>query len=217
MKWSKFTWEATLPIYEKILDLPFIHGVIDGSLAEEKFEFYIRQDAMYIAEFGKILAGIASKLHNPDHILSFLQFSTESIQMERALHDSFLKKYPSSKEIEPSPSCLLYTSKMYQQFVTEPVEVAVASVLPCFWIYREVGNYIVKNQTKGQNPYQDWIDTYGGEDYAAIVDIAIAICDDLAAQTTEDIRRKMTEAFVMSSRMEWMFWDSAWRLEQWRV
>lgn len=40
---------------------------------------------------------------------------------------------------------------------------------------------------------------------------------ELAAATTPAVRSRMTEAYVTATRMEWMFWDSAWKKEGWPV
>jgi thiaminase/transcriptional activator TenA len=84
-------------------------------------------------------------------------------------------------------------------------------------VYQQVGDHILAAQRKNGNPYQAWIDTYGGDEFAATVRQAIAICDEVAASCTEARRRAMTEAFVLCTKMEWMFWDSAWKLETWPV
>jgi len=96
-----------------------------------------------------------------------------------------------------------------------PVETSLAAVLPCFRIYNEVGDYIVKNQVKDINPYQSWIDKYGGDEFKESVIKAIAICDEFAEKSF--FKEEMTDAFLYSSRMEWMFWDSAYRMETWPV
>lgn len=217
MKWSEQAWNASKPTYNKILKQPFIKGLINGTLDREKFVFYIQQDALYLAEYGKVLTGIASKLSNPGHIEAFIHFAGDSIAVEKALHESFVSKISSVEKPEASPACLLYTSFLLRQLANSPVEVIASAVLPCFWIYREVGNYILENQTKGQNPYQEWINTYGGEEFDASVNLAISICDELAQKCTEEQHQQMTNAYVMCSKMEWMFWDSAWRLEKWAV
>lgn len=217
MKWSEHAWAAIEPIYSEILVLPFIHELINGRLEKEKFTFYIQQDAIYLAEFGRVLSAIAAKLDGYEHVASFLHFAKDTMQVEHDLHQSIFQTYSVSNLPEASPACLLYTSYLHQQVANAPVERAAAAVLPCFWIYREVGNHIVKNQTKELNPYQQWIDTYGGDVYAAAVDRAIAICDELAASCTEQQRQSMTDAFVLCSKMEWMFWNSAWKLEQWEI
>lgn len=217
MKWSEKTWAEALPVYNKILTLPFIQQLIDGSLDKEKFLFYIQQDALYLAEYGKVLTAIASRLSKPGHIESFIHFAGDSVAVEKALHASFKDLLGGGNAAEPSPACLLYTSFLLRQLSIAPLEVVVASVLPCFWIYKEVGDYILANQVKENNPYQSWIDTYGGDGFAESVQTAIAIADELAEACTPSQQEAMTKAYVTCSKMEWMFWDSAWRQETWPV
>lgn len=216
MKWSEQAWIAIDPIFKRIVRMPFIDELIEGSLDREKFTFYLEQDALYLADYGKVLTGIASKLNDPEHIEAFVYFAGESIAVEKALHESFLShKY--GIKTQPSPSCLLYTSYLLRQLSVAPVEVVVAAVLPCFWIYKEVGDFILANQHGRVNPYQNWINTYGGEDFAESVASAIAIADELAENCTEEQREAMTEAFVMCSKLEWMFWNSAYNMEKWKI
>lgn len=204
-------------VYDKILELPFIQGLINGTLSKETFRFYIQQDAVYLSDYGKVLTGIASKLNDPGHIEAFIYFAGDTMKVEKALHQSFIRELEGSESAEPSPSCLLYTSFLQKQLAYAPIEAALATVLPCFWIYKKVGDYILKHQTKDHNPYQSWIDTYGGEDFERSVLSAIAICDEIAEQCTPDQQKAMTQAFITSSKLEWLFWDSAYRQEQWPV
>jgi Putative transcription activator len=215
MKWSEKAWEAVVPIYNKTLKLPFIQELINGTLDREKFVFYIQQDALYLFDYGKVLTGIASRLNDPDQIAAFIYFANDTMVVEKALHESFMKGVPSVKE--PSPSCLLYTSYLLSRLSVAPVEVAAAAVLPCFWIYKEVGDYILKYQTRESNPYQQWIDTYGGEEYAGAVEKAIRICDELADRCTPERREEMIRAFITCSKLEYLFWESAYKLEQWNI
>lgn len=214
MKWSEAAWNTAKPVYDKILEQPFIAGLIDGSLAREKFLFYIQQDALYLADYGKVLTGLASKLTNHEHMHAFIRFAGDSIAVENALHATFLNGVC---EANMSPACLLYTSFLLKQLANAPAEVIAAAVLPCFWIYKKVGDYILANQTKDENPYQEWIDTYGGEGFDDSVNLAISICDQLAEKCTEEQRQAMTDAYLMCSKMEWLFWDSAFRLEEWPI
>lgn len=68
-----------------------------------------------------------------------------------------------------------------------------------------------------ENPYRCWIETYADPAFAASARLATQICDELAAASCEEIRRRMTDIFVRCTRMEWMFWDSAWNLETWKI
>jgi thiaminase/transcriptional activator TenA len=213
MKWSEQAWNSIEPVYSEILELPFLHELMDGSLPQEKFYFYLRQDAFYLSDFGKILTGISLRLQHPQHREAFLHFATDSIAVESALHTSYLKDANQTFYVGPSPSCLLYTGFLSRQLLCYPVETALAAVLPCFWIYQKVGDYIVNHQTKASNPYQAWIDTYGSEEFALTVEKAIAICDEVAENSL--LKTEMTEVFLYASKMEWMFWDSAYKMETW--
>ena len=217
MRWSEQAWQAALPVYKRILKLDFIRELMDGTLPQEKFRFYIQQDALYLNAFGKALAGIAAKLEKPEHMSAFVSFAGDTMAVEHDMHRSFFEVLGKLDDLEPSPTCLLYTSFMLRQLSDAAVETAMASVLPCFWVYKEVGDYILENQSKTANQYQSWIDTYGGEEYGTAVKEAIAICDELAEARTPKQRETMTGAYVLCTKMEWMFWDSAYKLEQWPV
>ncbi|MGO3267929.1 MAG: thiaminase II, partial [Sphingobacteriaceae bacterium] len=49
MKWTQEAWQRIGPLYQQILDMPFIEHLSDGTLPKEKFQFYMLQDAMYLA------------------------------------------------------------------------------------------------------------------------------------------------------------------------
>lgn len=215
MSWTKEAWAAALPAYKKILEQPFLGELLDGSLPREKCIFYLRQDALYLAEFGRALAGIASRLDDLDESEAFLGFARDTMLVERALHESYLRD-EAKEQLKASPSCLLYTSYVQRQ-LSGPVEVAMAAVLPCFWVYKEVGDHLLSLPSAPGNPYQAWIDTYGGEEYAAAVKRCLDICDKAAVRAGASARTAMTEVYVMGTKMEWMFWDSAYRLESWPV
>jgi thiaminase/transcriptional activator TenA len=98
----------------------------------------------------------------------------------------------------------------------EPYEVLLGALLPCFWIYAEVGRDILVRAPPG-NPYQAWIDTYAGEEFHAAVGRVIAATDEAAAGASPALRERMHAAFRRATQLEWMFWDSAYRLEGWQV
>lgn len=98
-----------------------------------------------------------------------------------------------------------------------PVEVEAAAVLPCFWVYQQVGQQIIARQQGSANPYAQWIETYADPTFAEATARAIGICDALAEKTGPETRHRMTDTFLRCTKMEWMFWDSAWRLESWKI
>lgn len=213
-KWSEEAWAAAAPIYERILQLPFVSALADGTLPHDRFMFYLCQDALYINNYARVLAHIASRLTDSDQVADFLRFGMDGVEVERIMHDSYLKSRCLTPS-EMSPTCLLYCSLLSAQ-ATAPVEVEAAAVLPCFWVYWKAGLEIME-RAAADNPYRKWIDTYADPAFEISTRRAIEICDNLAEKAGEDTRRRMTEIFVQCTRMEWLFWDSAWNLEAWKI
>lgn len=204
-KWSDEAWEASLPIYEAILRLPFLSELADGTLPSGTFRRYIEQDNLYITQYSRVLAHIASRLDDMEHMDAFLKFAGDGVAMEKSLHAMFV----SGEKIEMSPACLFYTSLLKAQSY-ENVAVEAAAVLPCFWIYLKVGKHILSTAALEGNPYADWIRAYSDPAFDAATEKAIEICDSLADRATPEVRRQMTEIYLECSRMEWRFWNAAY-------
>ena len=60
--WSGEVWKAALPSFKKILKHPFVTGLADGTLPQDVFAFYIRQDALYLESYARTMSIIASRL-----------------------------------------------------------------------------------------------------------------------------------------------------------
>ncbi|NMA74879.1 MAG: thiaminase II [Bacteroidales bacterium] len=217
MTWSEKAWLTIQPIYEKTVQLPFVQELMDGTLPKEKFLYYIEQDSLYLQSYGRLLTGIATKLNNPEHIQSFITFANENMKQEKELHDSFIKEITRFNAAHPSPTCLLYSSYLLKHLSVSPLHKMLAAVLPCFVIYKEVGEYIYANQKSTDNPYKNWIDTYAGEEHIESVRTAVAICDEIAEGCTEAQRQEMLDAYVLSAKIEHIFWIAAYQQEQWPV
>ena len=213
MKWSEEVWSEAEHIYRSILELPFVRELSEGTLSRERFIYYIGQDSLYIENYSRVLAHIASRLTRRDHVEEFLKFASDGIMVERLLHESFLDG--TVPYIDPAPTTLLYTS-FESSMALRPVEVEAASILPCFGVYQKVGEDILA-RSREDNPYSRWIATYADESFAAATRRATEICDELAEDATPAVRQQMTRAFITSTKMEWMFWDSAYNLEKWKI
>ena len=220
MSFTRDAWQRILPLYAAILELPFNRELAAGTLSRERFTFYMLQDAHYLTYFGRALAVTAGRAPDTEAMIQFAGSAREAVLVERALHESFFRDFGISAveaaATEPSPTCAHYTHYLLALAHNAPYEVAVAALLPCFWIYWEVGKHLLEVARQG-NPYQAWIDTYADEAFADGVRKVIAISDRIATEATPAVRDQMHQAFRRASQLEWMFWDSAYRLERWPV
>lgn len=217
---SREAWERNAPVYEVIRTMPFNAELAAGTLSEARFKHYITQDAHYLIGFGRALTLAAAKAPNPDRIVQFAKSAEGAIVVERALHGSFFRHYgitPAAFARTPlSPACHHYVSYLLATAHAEPYEVVLGALLPCFWIYAEVGRDIHARAAPA-NPYQAWIDTYAGEEFHTAVRAVIAATDEAAADASSSLRERMHAAFTRATQLEWVFWDSAFRLEVWPV
>ena len=217
MTFTDDLWKSTSTVYDHILRHPFMAELTDGSLARERFLFYMKQDALYLRDFSRALALTGSRLPDADAAQAFMGFAHGVFTVERQLHEAYFEEYQQSLDADAAPACFAYTQFLLAAATTESHRVAAAALLPCFWIYREVGNEIVRRAQHGlaNNPYARWIEMYSGEGYDESVTRAIAVVEALGQETQEPERIAMQKAFERSVRLEWMFWDSAYRMEQW--
>ena len=217
---SEWAWRETAELRQRILALPFNEELADGTLTQERFQFYMIQDALYLEQYSRALAIAAAKAPDPEAMQRFARAAEEALVVERALHGGFFERFGvdpnDAAAADPSPTCYAYTNFLLSVAHVASYEELVAAVLPCFWIYWEVGNHIAKTAS-ADNPYQAWIDTYSDPAFGEAVKAVIAIADRTAGTATDERRGAMLGAFKRSTQYEWMFWDSAYRLEAWPV
>jgi len=217
---TRHLWETIGPIYQAILAHPFIGGLTDGSLPEESFRFYAVQDALYLRDFARALSLAAAKAPNEDWIITFNQHAAGALQVERALHESFFREFGLTEQqvraTPLAPTNLAYTSYLLAVAYGGPIHEAVAALLPCYWIYWEVGKALTRQGSP--NPlYQRWIATYGADEFGALVAAVLGLTEELAAPLPPAAREAMTRHFVTTSRYEWLFWNMGYHREQWPV
>lgn len=215
MSFSQTLWLAHAKLFESILQLPFNRELAAGTLSRERFCHYMVQDAHYLVAYGRALAVTAAKADRPEALAQFVQAAHQAVVVERSLHDGLLGEFGITPEqfarTPQSPACQHYTSYLLATAWSAPFPVAVAALLPCFWIYAEVGRDIQRRSVPG-NPYQAWVDAYASEEFHALVRTVRATVDRLATDATPATLAAMQAAYTDAARLEWMFWDSAYRL-----
>lgn len=218
MSFCEAVWAENRDLYDAIVTMPFNAELCDGTLSPAAFRHYIIQDAHYLVGFARALSLGAAKASLPDQIAMLASSAASAIHVERGLHENYFRLSGISPgafaDTRPTPVCDHYVSHLISVATTRDFPVIVAALLPCFWIYMEVGKDI-HSRTAPANPYQAWIDTYAGAEFEEAVRRMIALADALAAGSSEGTVDAMRCAFRHCTRLEWMFWDSAYHLRDW--
>lgn len=217
-RFSQEAWARNRAAYETIRTMPFNAELAAGTLSRERFRRYIVQDAHYLIGFGRALALAAAKAPHPDRIVQFARGAETAIVVERALHGGFLRDFgidAAAFAATPlSPACDHYVAWLTATAYAEPYEVVLGALLPCFWIYAEVGRDIF-SRAEADNPYRAWIDTYAGEEFGEAVAAMIAATDEAAEPASPALRARMHAAYAHATRLEYGFWDGAYCDRTW--
>ncbi|MEI7713096.1 MAG: TenA family protein [Rhodospirillales bacterium] len=215
---SEQAWQQTAPLRGAIHAMPFNAELAAGTLSRARFQGYIVQDALYLGEYSRVLALAAARGPDTATLRSFAESALEAVAVEQILHERYLTDFgidPSDlARAEPSPDCLGYTSFLLATAYHEPWEVLLAALLPCFWLYWDVGNAIARVAAP-DNPYRAWIDTYADEGFGNAVKAVIGMTDTAAAGASAIVRQRMAKAFERCCQYEWLFWDGAYRQRGW--
>lgn len=218
MAFTDDLWKAIGPIWTAILGHPFLRGLTDGSLPRASFRFYAVQDALYLREFARALSVAGARAPEDDWIVMFNEHAAGALKVERALHESFFAEFglaPGEVAATPlAPTNLAYTSYLLAVAYGGAFHEAVAALLPCYWIYWEVGRHLERAGSPDAL-YRRWIGTYASEEFGAVVRAVIEATDRTAARVGPAERAAMRRHFVATSRYEWMFWEMGARQEAW--
>lgn len=212
-------WTANRDVYDAILVHPFLTELRKGSLDREAFAFYMMQDVSYLRAFGEALKVIAAKAPKPEWRALLEEHARESLAAELQLHTSVFKDYGIAADrltrFEPAPEAFAYETFMLATAHTQTFAEGLSALLPCYWIYLEVGKDLKRTGSRDKT-YQRWIDNYSSADYEKTVQAVLAIVDEAATQASPDQRTRMQQNFRRASRYEWMFWDAAYAQRKWK-
>ena len=218
MKPTEKLWKSIEDIYKAIISHPFITKLSDGTLDLEAFKYYVIQDSIYLNGFARALSILSSKAYKAEWVNMFARHASTAIEVERALHESFISEWGLPRQHldvgNASPVNLAYINHLLSTVSLQSFKVGLASVLPCYWIYLEVGKYL-ESRGSPNRYYQRWIDTYSSKEYEKVVREVLSVADEVFTHVDQFEEKEIYRVFRISSIYEYLFWDSAYRLEKW--
>lgn len=200
-KHTQKMWDAVASIYEETITHPFVVQLAKGTLDKNNFAHFLSQDILYLKDDNLALNLVAEKASNASEKQFFQMLAKDGLDIERALHNEFLKYFDIKEAEKKSPAIEKYTSFLLSHSKNSAFAIAAAALLPCFWVYGSVGNHILTIAEAG-NEYQMWINTYHSETYEQYTQKFIDIVERLASKADEDLCLEMLNAFTRSTQYE---------------
>jgi len=221
MRFSEMLWRSISDVYSAILTHPFITGLTDGSLPIDTFKSYVIQDAIYLSRFARAVAVVGAKAPDDASALKLISAASDALSTERAmLHDFLLSEWgvkaSTLSENDMSPVNRAYTDFLIASAYERSFLVGLSSILPCFWLYMEVGKELLKRGSR-ELTYQRWIDTYSSPGYAQAVKGIVEVADVAVDGAGRAEIGAAAYHFRLSAIYEYLFWDSAYKGGGWSL
>jgi thiaminase/transcriptional activator TenA len=220
---SKFTdrlYESVKPIWERTHRHPFVRGLGDGTLPQKTFAFYMKQDYLFLIEYAKLFAVASTKAYDLSTSAKFAKLQEATLHYEMGLHRAYAEQFGISRDeleaTQPSFVMLAYTSYMLKVAHQGSLGDLVSALLPCMWSYWEIGKRLAAVEGAINHPlYGEWIRTYCSAEFGDLAKWLIGLMDELAEGKNETELARFEEHFLTTSRMEYLFWEMAYREELW--
>ena len=218
MKTTERLLAAAKDIWAAYNEHPFVLGIQNGTLAREKFKYYIVQDYLYLEEYAKVFAIGIAKAKSLDTMRLFsrqVNFLTEG---EMDIHRGYMGAFTvSQEELAATPRALdnlSYTSYMLRVAYEEGEAEILAAILSCAYSYEIIARKIVKNNPAAlDHPfYGDWVKGYADPHYSEANVLLLNMTNQLTQHYTEPQLQHLTDIFLACSRYELAFWEMAWNI-----
>ncbi len=221
MSFSAELRKETDYIFEACYNHPFVQGIAKGELGKEQLIHYVKQDFEYLNAMIQSRAYGLAKCKNRDDMEMFNTSISFILNSEIHPHNNFCKvagvEYEDLQGYALAPTAQHYTRHMLNVSQEGTLGEIIAVTLPCPWVYLYVAERIIKEFNPNPNhPFYEWIMFYGGQEEPRM-NVYLKRLDEIAEKTSEEEKAKMKEHFILSCQLEYMFFDMAYKVEQWPV
>ena len=196
-------------------------GIGDGTLDVDRFRFWVRQDYLFLIEYSRLLSLGAARAPDLATMRRLAELAQATLADEMDLHRAYAAELGISEEALESER-MAPTTRGYTDFLVRTAALGdfaelVGALLPCMWGYNEVGQRLAGRGRPPDERYVKWVEMYSSEEFAELAGWCRRLIDELGEGLAGAVRRRVTDAFLTSSRYELAFWEMAWKLESWPV
>ncbi len=198
-------WSQTRALRGRIDELDFVRALGDGSLEPAAFDHYLTQDLLYLSEYARCLARASQLAPSADEQIFWARSAADALAEEARLHRA---RGAGAGRPLPSTTTLGYVNHLHALAAVGDYGALVAGLLPCFWIYVDLGRRLAARRHPG-HPFDDWLQSYGDPGFAEATETAVRITDLAARTASPGARESMRTAFIRSCEHEHAFFAQA--------
>ncbi len=216
MSLSQKLWQENQDLAEASLHNPFVQGLGDGSLPNEKFVYYVGQDAFFLEAFARAYSIAAAKAPDWESFQVFHAL-TNGVLQELNLHQDYAQQWGVDiANVTPGDATRQYTDFLLATAWSQPVGTTAVAMSPCLKLYGYLGKQLLQNRVEkdlsasdlSANAYRDWIAAYSGDEFDGLVQQLDALVEQHASDT---VLVQSTYRYAMTCERN--FFQSAWLKE----
>ncbi|HHD0453944.1 TPA: thiaminase II [Campylobacter coli] len=211
--------EANSQIWDEYLHHEFIKKLENGSLKEENFLFYLKQDYIYLIHYAKCYARLALNAKNAEELRFAMKFQNYIVEGEIELHKSILKLGIDTDKLnvkDESLTNIAYTRYMLSVGESGDFLDMLVALSACAIGYGYIGVEIYKRlgKEKLQNhPYKEWILTYSSDEFQNEIKEFEDFLNSYTQKISQEKFENLSEIFYNVVRLESAFWEHALQMK----
>lgn len=194
---------------------PFVRLLGEGTLAQESFKHYLKQDYLFLVHFARAYGLAVFKSETLTDMRQAKDSLAAVLDTEIGLHIATCREWGIDEaalaQLPEAAATTAYTSYVHERGMQGNLLDLHVAVSPCIVGYAEVATWLaVQPFTKRErNPYRDWIDMYASEDYQKAAHAEAAQIDRLYQAEAAGAPRfaELANTFAQATRLEIAFWN----------
>jgi len=198
---------------------PFVTGIGDGTLDLDTFTWYLAQDYVYLIDYARVFGYLAARAPELQSMKRFSELLASMLEGEMALHREITSEFGISQEqleaTRKAPTNQGYTDFLIRVAASGEFAEAVSALLPCMWVYSDLGNHLLNQGLPDEPHYAQWITLYASPEFVELTEWTKNLLDEYSANAPAAIQKRIDDAFVTCTRYELAFWEMAWTRQTW--
>ena len=197
---------------------PFVMGIGDGSLDQEKFRYYMLQDYLYLKDYVKIFAAIIQKADDFEQIRFLSEQLSNTVGETLRTHIPFMKRLGITEEeirdARPHIDNSAYSHYMLCEAQTGDLLTGLVALLNCSWSYAYIAEKTAERfpNALSDERYGSWFAGYVSSEYRQTNAALIDRIDALGAFVSEAESERLCEIFEKCSLFDLRFWDMVYAM-----
>ncbi|MDX1266263.1 MAG: thiaminase II [Oceanisphaera sp.] len=200
--------------WQDYIEHAFVRQLGNGSLAPEAFRHYLKQDYLFLIQFGRAFALAAYKSPTLADLRHAKAGLDAIIDLELGLHIDYCRQWGISEqeltELPEARATLAYTRYVLDTGNRGDLLDLHVALAPCLVGYADLARWLVSQPStlRGEkNPYEAWLAMYESAEFQAAAQAEVEWLNERLAEVSPTRFSQLSRIFNDATRLEIDFWN----------